>query len=204
MGNAQVIAQNVSNTTTGGRPPQPPRHHVVGQYRGQQRGGRGEQGGGRGGRNTSGPSSSRPSKRTVRGIGVRDPNVETEPFLNTYVPGPTSSTPAFAIPPVRSGPTINSDAEDPHARKHKRLRRNRTQGRTVVELRNENSEVEGHQTSDGGDDEEELGGRDSEGDYNMDDRDCDEAPADDDVVIRDANIAGPSTQEVRRSSRLNN
>lgn len=34
---------------------------------------------------------------------------------------------------------------------------------------------------------------------------CDEAPADDDVVITDANIGSPSsTKQVRRSSRLNN
>ena len=128
-----------------------------------------------------------------------------EPFLNTYVPGHTSSTPAFVVPGVRSGiagPTINSDAEDPQAHRHTRFRRSRSNGETRVELRNENSEVENCWTSDGSDGDNEHGSND--GYDNEDVPDCDEAPADHDIVIRDANIAGPSTQEVRRSSRLNN
>lgn len=159
----------------------------------------------RGGRNDGEASSSRPPKRSFTGIGVRDPNVVIEPFVDTYVPGHTSSTPAFVVPGVRSGiagPTINSDAEDPRAHRHKRFKRSRCNGETIVELRNENSEVEGYWTSGGSDEDNEHGS--SEGADDVDVPDCDEAPADDDVVIRDVNLAGPSTQEVRRSSRLNN
>jgi hypothetical protein len=118
-----------------------------------------------------------------------------EPFLSTYVPGPSGSTPAFVVPTIPGGPTINSDAEDPNAQRHKRFKRKRSQGETTIELRNENSEVEGHWTTDSGEAEDEY---DSNEDAN------DEAPEDDDVVVRDANAADPSAQEVRRSSRLNN
>ena len=159
----------------------------------------------RGGRNDGEASSSRTVERSFTGIGVRDPNMVIEPFVGTYVPGHTSSTPAFVVHGVRSSnasPTINSDAEDPQAHRHKRFKRLRCNGETRVELRNENSEVESYWTSDGSDGDNELGSNNGadEGDV----PDCDEAPADDDIVIRGANIAGPSTQQVRRSSRLNN
>ena len=71
-----------------------------------------------------------------------------------------------------------------------------------MELRNENSKVENYWTSDGSNEDNELGNNEDADDDNV--PDCDEAPADDDIVIRDANIDGPSTQEVRRLSCLNN
>jgi len=213
--------------------PRPPLHHPMGQYqqghgriggRGRSRGREGNEGRGgiggrgvttgrggvggniaRGGRNDGEASSSRPTTRSFTGIGVRNPNVVIEPFVDTYVPGRTSSTPAFVVSRVPSGtagPTINSDAEDPSAHRHKKFKRSRNNGETIVELRNENSEVEGYWTSDGSDGDNEHDN--SEGADDEDVPDCDEAPADDDVVIRDVNLAGPSTQEERRSSRLNN
>jgi hypothetical protein len=157
------------------------------------------------GQNNAEASSSRPTRRPLIGIGARDPNQVIEPFVDTYVPGRTSSTPAFVVPTPRSGitgPIINSDAEDPQAHRHKRLKRVRCNDGTELQLRNENSEVESVRASDGSD-------ADNEVDYNdeADDADvpnCDEAPADDDVVIRDGIVRSLSTQTVRRSSRLRN
>lgn len=200
---ATPVTPNLSYGAVRGRPPTVPRRtipHAMGQYQ-QGRGRTGSSGRSRG-RNDAEASSSRPTRRPLIGIGARDPNRVIEPFLNTYVPGPTSSTPAFVVPTVLTprsgvtGPAVNSDAEDPLAHRHKRFRRTRSNDRIELQLRNENSEVETVQASDG-----------SDGDNEVDDADapnCDEAPADDDVVIRDGIVGSRSTETVRRSSRFRN
>jgi len=157
----------------------------------------------RGGRNDRKASSSRLGKRPLIGIGARDPNTAIEPYLDTYVPGRTSSTPAFVVPGGRSGtfgPTVNSDAEDPTARRHKRIRTERNlNGDRIPVLRNEST---CSSSSSDSEPDVERGSNNSANDEG--DTDCDEAPTDDDVVIRDANIAGPSTQARRTSRRFNN
>jgi hypothetical protein len=63
-------------------------------------------------------------------------------------------TPVFVMSRVPRGPTINLDVEDPIAKRHKKIVNNKQKrGRVVMELRNENSEVEGHQFSQYSDDE---------------------------------------------------
>jgi hypothetical protein len=79
------------------------------------------------------------------------------------------------------------------------LRKTRRAGRRVIELRNENSEFEGQRTEE---EEEEGGSKDMEDEENEEVHD--EAPADEDVHISQAHMAGPSTGAVRRSSRLSN
>lgn len=191
-----------------GRPPivpRPPIHYPMGQYQqargrngGTRRGGTSSRGGNRKGpkpgRHDGEASSSMPSRRCSSGIGVRDPNTVIEPFLDTYVPGRTSSTPAYKVPP---GPALNSDGEYPDAKRHKVLRvEENLYGRKIALLRNEST-----CSSSGSDDEADI----ERGSNNDDDGDpcCDEAPDDDDVVIGNANMAGTSTQGVRRSSRFN-
>jgi len=102
---------------------------------------------------------------------------------------------------------INSNAEAPVAKRHKRIvnwwgRR----GHSQTELQNENSEIEGDWTA--YHDDEEIFGSDGDEDDDKDDefdRDCDEAPANVDVRIWETHPAtGPSTHERRRSSHLNN
>lgn len=192
VGNAHVPEENVSNIPRGGRPPQASRGITMGRYKIPHRGGRG-------GKNTRGASSSRPPKPPPRGIGAPRVGVDVEPFLETFTPGPTRTTPAYRVHKDVRGPTINSDAEDPAAKRHKKIvQTNRKRGRVGYELRNENSEVEDYLSSQGGDDEEGSGSEDEEADH-----DCDEAPADSDVCIRDAHRAEGSNREVRRSNRLN-
>jgi hypothetical protein len=158
----------------------------------------------RGGQNDREASSSRLGKRPLIGIGARDPTTPVVPFLDTYVPGKTSSTPAFVVPGGRSGtfgPVVNSDAEDPTAKKHKRIRteRNLYGDRIGSVLRHDSTCSSSDSDSTPGVERGSINSANDDGDT-----DCDEAPTDDDVVIRDTNIAGPSTQARRRSRRFDN
>jgi len=200
IGNADQVQDNASNASRGGRPLQLPRHYDIGQYGSQRCGSHG-------GKNTDRVPSSRAPKHPLRGIGAPHPRENVEPFVQIYIPGSTLSTLAYVVPLGRRGPMINSNAEDPVAKQHKRIvSRPGRRGVWATELRNENSKIEGEQTTYHGDEEEILG---SEGDaYNDEedeiDGDCDEALEDADVRIQETHPAGPSTQEHRRSSRLNN
>lgn len=126
---------------------------------------------------------------------MRDPNTVIEPFVDTYVPGRTSSTPAFV---VARGPAVNSDGEQPRAKRHKRIRiEENLNGERITSLRHDST-----CSSSGSDDEADIEhGNNNDGDDECDPN-CDEAPDDDDVLIADLNA--PSTRRVRRSSRFNN
>ena len=118
-----------------------------------------------------------------------------QPFLNTFVPGPSSSTPAFVVRPL-SGPSINSDAEDPTAHRQKRIRY--SPSTRSLQLRNENSDVDfsvdnSDRENQNADDE---GGNDEDAN--------DEAPSDDDVILPTVHLESLDNERVRRSGRLNN
>jgi hypothetical protein len=76
-GNTRGEAQNISRTTSGGRPPQAPRPMASGKYALPCCGGRR-------GKKTVGASSSQPPPRVSCGIGAKDPTTVIEPFLQTY------------------------------------------------------------------------------------------------------------------------
>jgi hypothetical protein len=124
--------------------------------------------------------------------GLKRPRAEIIPFLDTSAQDGTMSTPIITIP---GGPQVGSDAEDPLAKRRKRLVRTNVGGEDTIELRNENSEIEGLVRTNYGDEDDVLG----DGDDEREDDECDEAPCDDDVVVRSFSI--PLDGPVRRSSR---
>jgi hypothetical protein len=126
-----------------------------------------------------------------RRIGILGKRAHTEILLFLDTISPLGSTPTTPLT-VPGGPQVGSDVDDSLARRRKRFVTTNVGGRNNIELRNENSEVEGLLTSDnkGGacDDEHEN------------DPDADEAPCDDDFLIQ--NLLPPRGEPPRRSRRL--
>ncbi len=124
--------------------------------------------------------------------GLKRSSSEIIPFLDTSARDGTMSMPIIGIP---GGPQVGSDAEDPLAKRRKRLVRTNVGGEDTIELRNDNSEIEGLVRTNYGDEDDVLG----DGDDEREDDDCDEAPCDDDVVVRSLSV--PLDGPIRRSSR---
>ena len=117
------------------------------------------------------------------------------PFLDMGARDGILSGPVVTVP---GGPQVGSDAEDPLAKRRKRLVRTNVCGEDTIELRNENSEIEGLVRTNYGDEDDLLG----DGDDEREDDDCDEAPCDGDVIVRSLPI--PRGEPPRRSGRLRN
>lgn len=125
--------------------------------------------------------------------GTKRSNVGILPFLDVGTHNGTGSGHVVTVP---GGPQVDSDADDPLAKRRKRLVRTNVHGEDNIELRNENSEIEGLMTTNYGDEDDLFGNGDDE----REDENCDEAPCDGDVRVRSLPISrgGPP----RRSGRL--
>ncbi len=147
-----------------------------------------------------------PSNNEVEKRGSKRPNSGILPFLDTHILEDNLSTP---IEVIRRGPQVGSDADDPNAKRRKRFVKTKIGRRYTIELRNENSEVEGlvrtaYGNEDGilgdGDDEkgeDTDGGSDNSGDERV------EAPEDPDVRVRQVDVPhDTSGSRLRRSDRL--
>ena len=130
---------------------------------------------------------------------MKRPRMGIEPFLHTETPGNSLTTPAVL---QNRGPQVDFDASDRNAKRHKRLHSRNVDGQFQFEIRNENSEVDGMEQSQYGDegaimgdDEEECNERnpDSNGDH-------EEAPNDPDIRVRQLSVA--TSRRPRRSHRV--
>ena len=139
---------------------------------------------------------------TVIGGRLKRPRMEIESFLHTETPGNPLTTPAVL---QNRGPQVDSDGSDRNAKRHKRLHARNVDGQFQFEIRNESSEVEGMEQSQYGDegaimgdDEGAIMGCDeSDPDNNGD---CEEAPNDPDIRVRQLSVA--TSRRPRRSHRV--
>lgn len=136
----------------------------------------------------------RRTKDKHRGIGEPVSNVER--FLDTDTPGSLSAMPVIRRP---RGPEVRSDADDPTAKRRKKLITTRVGNLVSTMLRNSGSEVEGIVDTNYGDEDELARNGDDEG-GNESEEDRTEAPNDD--TFRGSRMTAPFMGTNRRSERL--